>query len=222
MVGKDFTRREFIHDSAAASAAVAAAGLTAGCARGVAIREMADVTKTRSYNENMEYRRLGKTGLMVSAISLGGHWKKLPYKPGTAEFNKNRADVISACLDHGINYVDACAGGEVMAYADAVRGRREEIYFGYSWYEWEMRFAEWQTENKLLEGFDKGLRQAKLNYVDLWRITCYWQPKTNHTTAHEEAIVGALNKARKAGKVRFCGISTHKHDWAIRMMEKYP
>jgi hypothetical protein len=34
-------------------------------------------TKILNYNPNMEYRRLGKTGLMVSAVSLGGHWKRV-------------------------------------------------------------------------------------------------------------------------------------------------
>ncbi len=50
----------------------------------------------------MEYRPLGKTGLMLSAISLGGHWKKNPYKYGTPEFAKNRREVVRACIDcHG-------------------------------------------------------------------------------------------------------------------------
>jgi hypothetical protein len=35
-----------------------------------------------NYNPNMEYRRLGKTGLMVSAISLGGHWKRIEIELG--------------------------------------------------------------------------------------------------------------------------------------------
>ena len=39
--------------------------------------------KARSYNPQMEYRRLGKTGLMISAVALEGHWKKLPYKVGS-------------------------------------------------------------------------------------------------------------------------------------------
>ena len=34
-------------------------------------------TKILNYNPNMEYRRLGKTGLMVSAVCLGGHWKRV-------------------------------------------------------------------------------------------------------------------------------------------------
>src|SRR5579862_9765278 len=88
----------------------------------------ADVRKTRSYNENMEYRRLGRTGLMISAISLGGHWKKIPFKPGSEDFKKNRREVAFACLDHGINYIDACSAGEVAVYAEAIKDRREEVY----------------------------------------------------------------------------------------------
>jgi len=66
------------------------------------------------------------------------------------------------------------------------------------------------------------MKRAKLDYVDLWRITCYWKPSTDHSVAHEHAIVGALEAAQKAGKARFTGISTHKHDWVMRMMETYP
>jgi len=212
--------------------ALAAAGLAVGlgAAKGqdVQVGKAGDearlrrVKKTRSYNPSMEYRQLGKTGLMISAVSLGGHWKKLPYSFGTDEFKKNRRDVVSACIEHGINYVDACTGSEIEAYADALRGRRDKMYLGCSYCEHEMRNTKWQSTEKLLEALDDLLGRAKLEYVDLWRITCYWKPSTSHTLAHEDAIIGALEKARKAGKVRFTGISTHKHDWVIRMMDTYP
>jgi aryl-alcohol dehydrogenase-like predicted oxidoreductase len=215
------------------NSAVAAAGLAAGlgsvrpqnaqAANSDTVDKAATVAeKTRSYNPAMEYRRLGKTGLMVSAVALGGHWKMLPYAFGSEDFKKNRRDVVSACIDCGINYVDACADGEVVAYSEALRGRREEMFLGYSFCEHEVRYKAWQSTEKLLEGFDDLLRRAKLDYVDLWRITCYWKPSTDHTVAQEEAMVEALERARKAGKVRFTGISTHKHDWVIRMMETYP
>ena len=211
------TRRELIQGTAAAGVA---AGL--GAAAGALPAGKPDKTKTRSYNENMDYRRLGKTGLMISAVALGGHWKKIPYRFGSAEFKKNRADVIGACVDRGINYVDACCGAEVVAYAEALRGRREKMYLGFSYCGHEVRNKAWQTEKKLTEAFDELMRRAKLEYVDLWRITCYWQTRTNHTVAQELEMIAALEKARKAGKVRFTGISTHKHDWVIRMMATYP
>jgi len=125
----NMTRREFMRDTT-----LAAAGLAVGMGAGAGQTARADETScktgnvggliktTRSYNPNMEYRRLGKTSLWISAISLGGHWKKLPFSFGTEEFKKNRRDVVSACIDHGINYIDACTGGEILAYADALRG----------------------------------------------------------------------------------------------------
>jgi hypothetical protein len=108
----EFSRRQFLGSAAAALAAP-------------------DPRKTRSYNENMEYRRLGRTGFMISAVSMGGHWKKIPYKPGSEEFKKNRRDVVYACLEHGINYIDACSPSEVAVYSEALKGRREEIYLGF-------------------------------------------------------------------------------------------
>ncbi len=225
----NMTRREFMRDTT-----LAAAGLAVGMGAGAGQTARADETScktgnvggliktTRSYNPNMEYRRLGKTSLWISAISLGGHWKKLPFSFGTEEFKKNRRDVVSACIDHGINYIDACTGGEILAYADALRGRRDKMYLGCSYCEHEMRNKSWQTADRLLEALDDILGRAKLDYVDLWRITCYWKPSTDHTIEQEHAIIEALDKAKKAGKVRFTGISTHKHDWVIRMMQTYP
>jgi len=72
--GNDLTRREFMRDGASA-----AAGFTAGLAALAAQQAEAaeQIEKTRSYNSNMEYRRLGKTGLWVSAVCLGGHWKRV-------------------------------------------------------------------------------------------------------------------------------------------------
>jgi predicted aldo/keto reductase-like oxidoreductase len=223
------TRREFMRDGTLAAAGLAV-GLGAVAGQTARANETSCKTAavgglvktTRSYNSNMEYRRLGKTSLWISAISLGGHWKKVPYSFGTEGFKKNRRDVVGACIEHGINYIDACAGGELLAYADALRGRRDKMYLGCSYCEREMRNKGWQTADKLLEALDDILSRAKLEYVDLWRITCYWKPSTNHTIEHEHAIVEALDKAKKTGKVRFTGISTHKHDWVIRMMQTYP
>lgn len=225
----NMTRREFMRDTTLAATGLAA-GLTAVAGQTARADEASCKTDsvggliktTRSYNPNMEYRHLGKTSLWISALSLGGHWKKLPFSFGTEEFKKNRRDVVSACIDHGINYIDACTGSEVLAYADALRGRRDKMYLGCSYCEHEMRNKQWQTTKKLLEGLDDLLGRAKLDYVDLWRITCYWKPSTDHTIEHEHAIIEALDKTRKAGKVRFTGISTHKHDWVIRMMQTYP
>ena len=221
------TRRRFVREGTAAAVGIAV-GVRAARSETVSARPAPPATQPSvppsrilNYNQNMEYRRLGKTGLMISAIALGGHWKKLTPKPGSEEFRKNRRDVLSACIDAGINYVDACVSREVLAYAEALRNRRDRMYLGYSWYEHEMRFAEWRTSRKLLEGFDAGLKEARLEYVDLWRMTCL-EPGGKHTPLDEEVIIEALEKARKSGKARFVGISSHDRDWLKMMIEKYP
>ena len=70
----DLTRRELMRDGAAAAAGLAAGLGAAGC-ESIQFGKAAE--KPRSYNPEMEYRRLGKTELSISAVCLGGHWKRI-------------------------------------------------------------------------------------------------------------------------------------------------
>ena len=179
-----------------------------------------DPRKTRSYNPNMEYRRLGRTNLMLSAVSMGGHWKRIPYKPGTEEFRKNRRAVIHACLDHGINYIDACSASEVMVYAEAVKGRREEIYFGFE--STGARNPEIAGSlEKLKQGLDEALKRCGLEYVDVWRLTMREQT-TRHPLQEIENVMAALEWGKKTGKARCTGISTHHRPWIAEAVARYP
>ena len=236
-------RRELMRTGAAA-----AAGLTIGSVRSA--QAGTDVTKTRSYNSKMKYRPLGKTGLMISSVCLGGHWKRVnKVVPGVFKgnswlsadlesegFKKNRRDVVTRCIEHGINYIDACTMQEVLAYSEALRGRRESMYLGFSWYQEEMRSLsnQWHDARKkgeakpsgwitrqLMAALDKGMRQAKLDYVDVWRITMHEQ-SGRHTDAEVEEMMAALEKARKQGKARFTGFSSHDRPHIKKMIEAYP
>ena len=73
MENKKVSRRDFMRESAIVAAGVAV-GLSAVKTQTVKAGENAITSsKILNYNQNMEYRRLGKTNLMVSALSLGGH-----------------------------------------------------------------------------------------------------------------------------------------------------
>ncbi len=215
------TRRDFVRDTGllAAGVALSAAAATtvhAGNPAG------ADTSKILNYNSQMEYRRCGRTEMMISAVCMGGHWKRIDMVvPKVSSFDQNRADVVSRCIDRGINYIDACVGGEVMAYAKALKGRRDKMHLGYSWYEKEARSDSWRSFDKLKESFDEGLKAAGLEYVDLWRITCHEQ-SSRHTDAEMEGIVKALDWAQKSGRARFTGISSHDRPHIKRWIEKYP
>lgn len=200
-----------------------------------------NTTAIRSYNPDMEYRPLGKTGVMFSAVCLGGHWKRVATmmpagfkgvgyakedldNANNPVFLKNRADVVSRCMELGINYVDACAPPEILAYSKVLKGRRDRMYLGFSWYTREPRFPEWRTAKKLLEGFDLSLKEAGLDDVDLWRITLPVEgiPDMGLLNQVEEATVEALDKARQQGKARFTGISSHNRTWLKYLIEHYP
>jgi len=220
MTRERITRRRFVQDSAAVAAAAAVGASAAGKADAAAAP---DPTKTRSYNENMKYRRLGQTNLMISVVSIGGHWKKIPYRYNTEAFHKNRRDVLSACMDHGINYIDACWDGEVIAYGKAIRGRRDKIFFGFSFGAHESRFKQWGSSlAKMKEGFEIGLKAGGLDHVDLWRITMHEQTSRRNTPQEIEIAMEVLDWAKKSGKARFTGVSTHDRPWAAEAVAKYP
>ncbi len=201
------SRRRFMRDSAMAAAGVAAGlGVIGQNANAV------NTSKILNYNPNMEYRRLGKTNLMVSAVCLGGH---------SRSNQQERTEIVSRCIDAGINYVDSCSRGEVIRDAKALKGRREKMYMALSHCGHEVREKEYRTTKKLMEVLDGLLKESNQEYTDLWRITCY-EPGGRHTFNTACELVGALEKAKKQGKARFIGFSTHDRRWIKFMIEYFP
>ena len=212
MEKKPVTRREFVRNTAIAAAGVAvgAAGVTNRTAQ--AAEKPVDTSKILNYNPDMEYRRLGKTGLMVSVACLGGH---------SRSNQQERTDIISRCIDAGINYTDACWDGEVKRDAKALKGRRDKMYLALSHGAKEVRNEDFRTSKKLLASLDELLRDSGQEYTDLWRITCL-EPGGRHTFNTACEIVDALEKAKKQGKARFCGFSSHDRRWIRFMIEYFP
>jgi len=121
MADHTLTRREFVRDTAAVAAGLAT-GLVPIPTVHAGNPEKADTSTILNYNPDMEYRRCGRTGWMTSCVCLGGHWKRVDkVVPGlfkgkswlgadlaNAEFEKNRYDVVTRCIERGINHIDAC------------------------------------------------------------------------------------------------------------------
>jgi predicted aldo/keto reductase-like oxidoreductase len=203
---EQMNRREFVRDAVVATAAVATGlGSTAAATQ-------SDTSKILCYNQNMEYRRLGKTNAMVSTVGLGGH---------SRSNDEQRREIVSRCMDAGINYIDACWDNEVKRDARALKGRRDKVYLALSHGAKEVRNEEFRTSKKLLESLDELLRDSGQDYADLWRITCM-EPGGRHTFNTSCEIVDALEKAKKAGKARFVGFSSHDRRWIKFMIEYFP
>lgn len=196
-----------------------------------------EVKATRSYQPGMEYRRLGKTGLWVSAVSLGGHWKRIdkvikakgevnPYAGPASQadmgvFLKNRHEVVSRCIEVGINLIDFAGDAEPETYCKVLEGRRDAMYLAYSHPASELRVPENRTAKKLVELFAAGLKRCKLEYADIWRLMAL-ERGGMHSQAETEAMIEALDIARRKGLCRFTGLSTHDRRWAKMLMETYP
>jgi predicted aldo/keto reductase-like oxidoreductase len=235
------TRRIFVRDTA-----VMAAGVAAGASLAVAPRRIVaagatdvppEVKGTRNYNPNMEYRRLGKTGLWVSAVCLGGHWKRVdkviklqgdmdPYRGSgnSADMDalsRNRDEVVSRCIEVGINCIDFAGDAEPETYCKVLTGRRDKFYLAYSHPASELRVPENRTAKRLVELFEAGLKRCNIEYADIWRLMAL-ERGGSHSPADVEAMVEALDIARKKGLCRFTGFSTHDRKWAKMLIETYP
>ncbi|NIP28812.1 MAG: hypothetical protein GWN67_06615 [Phycisphaerae bacterium] len=233
-MGKDkFSRRAFMRNTSLAAAGTVAGALTGrGQAETKSCCSKPPQISTASilnYNEKMHYRRLGKSGLMVSEVSLGGHWKnrnagrywdhfandKVP--PDVA---KNRTEVISACIDTGINYLDITTAAECLSYGVALKGRREKMYVGADIHNLGPRNSKFCNVKAQTHNVDTCLRMLQTDYLDIWRP----QAKMNgsNTDADVEALIETFQKLHKAGKVRHLGMSSHSRPWFEHIIAKYP
>jgi aryl-alcohol dehydrogenase-like predicted oxidoreductase len=232
------SRREFVKTTSAAVLGASLATLKAPWAQAAPT----DTSKIINYNPDMEYRRCGKTGWMISAVAMGGHFKRInqiiggeaidAYSTNVArpDFAQNRYNVVSRLIERGINYIDGCSTDEVQAYSNALKGRRDKMHLGCSWYEREARFPQFRTAKALLGTLDDGMKRASLDYVDLWRIICLTDGQQGpdgkwiypHTEAESEQIAKALEQAKQAGKIRAGGVSSHDRPWLEYMMTTFP
>jgi predicted aldo/keto reductase-like oxidoreductase len=185
--------------------------------------------KILNYNQNMHYRRLGKSGLMISEVSLGGHWKNRnagrywdhfanDEVPG--DVAKNRSDVISTCIDVGINYLDITTAAECLSYGVALKGRREKMHVGADIHNLGPRNSNFCNVKDQTRNVETCLRMLQTDYLDIWRP----QAKMNgsNTDAEVESLIETFQKLHKAGKIRHLGMSSHSRPWFEHVIGKYP
>ncbi|OHB65914.1 MAG: hypothetical protein A2Y77_01330 [Planctomycetes bacterium RBG_13_62_9] len=177
----------------------------------------------------MGYRRLGRTELMISEIVLGGHfndprgrhaWDRFTDDSLPADVAANRADVVSKCLDYGINYVDITNGAEAQAYGAALKGRRDRIYLAADDAQYAMRQDRNRNAESQMQSIESCLRKLSTDHLDIWR------PQFSHTGGHRDIdvqmCIDVFERARQQGKVRFLGMSTHDRAWAQHAIENFP
>jgi len=141
----------------------------------------------------MRKRVLGRTGLEVSEIGLGG--------VAFSWLSKNDCEnLIGRCLDGGVNYLDVYVGTG-RNIRDILRKRRNDF------------FISTRTDP---EKVDEALRDLGLDYIDIMQITMVDAPE------HYKAAVDGLEilqKHKEQGKIGFIGIGTHSFDLYMKIIE---
>ena len=160
--------------------------------------------------ERMFYRRSGRSGLELPAISLGLWWNF----GGDRPLETSRA-IVRRAFDLGITHFDL-ANNYGPPYGSAeetfgallakdLRPYRDELVIstkaGYDM--WPGPYGEWGSRKYLLASLDQSLERMGLDYVDI-----FYSHRFDPETPLEETM-GALDSAVRAGKALYAGISSY-------------
>ena len=223
------TRRDFLRTSGQIAAGALIAGAAGQELAHGAAKTTAETSSILNYDPNMHYRRFGKTNLMLSEVSLGGHWKNREGGRYWGDFSDevvpddvaaNRTQIISKCIEVGINYLDITTPAECLAYGIALKGRREKMYVGADNHILCPRNAKNRTVEALMHDAETCVRQLGFDYLDVWRIQADMAGR--HTDDELKCMVEAFTKLRDQGKVRFLGISSHTRSFLQHVIETFP
>ncbi len=148
-------------------------------------------------------RRLGKTGLDVSILGLGGEGVLRTFG------NEKTADeLINTAIDAGVNYLEsarAYAGSE-QYYGAALKGRRDKVYLASK--------SHARDKAGALAHLHETLANMKTDYLDLWQIHDVRTDSDIEEIFGPGGAIEAFREAKESGKARFVGVTGH-HDPAV-------
>ena len=170
--------------------------------------------------ETMTYRRCGRSGLKLPALSLG-----LWHNFGANDNFPNARDMVLQSFDAGITHFDLANNyGPPPGSAETTFGRilredlaahRDELIVSTKagYYMWPGPYGEWGSRKYLLASLNQSLRRTGLDYVDI-----FYSHRPDPETPLEETV-GALVTAVKSGKALYVGISSYDADMTRRAAE---
>lgn len=171
---------------------------------------MEDIYKadTCRYDSGMQYRRCGRSGVMLPALSLG-FWHNFG---GVDPFQRSR-EITHCAFDHGVTHFDLANNyGPPYGSAEETFGRlmkndfkpyRDELFIstkaGYDM--WPGPYGNWGSRKYLMASLHQSLRRMNLEYVDL-----FYSHRYDPETPLEETLQAMVDIVRQ-GKALYLGIS---------------
>lgn len=173
---------------------------------------MAYLPASSRYSD-MEYRRLGRSGLKLSALSLG-----LWHNFGGVDVFENARQMIHRAFDLGITHFDLANNygpppgsaeenfGKILA--QDLKSYRDELVISTKagWEMWPGPYGDWGSRKYLVASLDQSLKRMGLDYVDI-----FYHHRPDPETPLEETM-GALNYIVRSGRALYVGISSYDHE----------
>jgi aryl-alcohol dehydrogenase-like predicted oxidoreductase len=159
-------------------------------------------------------RVLGKTGVEVSALIIGGV-SGMMMKP-TAEFNP--PDLANAALDAGITYFDTSndygGGQSEINYGMVLARRRKEVFLATK--------CSSRTYDGVMKDIEESLKRLQTDHLDLYQIHGVGAKEDISLWGKPDGVMKALHKLKDEKVTRFIGVTGHEDaDVMIRAIEMY-
>jgi L-glyceraldehyde 3-phosphate reductase len=160
--------------------------------------------------DTMQYRRCGKSGVRLPAISLG-----LWHNFGGVDVFENGRAMVRRAFDLGITHFDLAnnygppSGSAESNFGEMLRldlkPYRDELIISSKagWDMWPGPYGNWGSRKYLLASLDQSLARMGLEYVDI-----FYSHRPDPETPVEETM-GALDQAVRSGKALYAGISSY-------------
>ncbi len=195
----NLTRRGLLR---AASLGALSLGATAagGQEKAEALKPDAPKTEDRNSNKSLPRRRLGRTNMMVTTIGSGGAGITGP-------------EILHRAIDKGINYIDTAPayGDSEDVFGEVMKTDRDKVFLATKW----VVLGDWTME-QCLESLNRSLKKLKTDHVDLLQMHSVdtgpgikGTPRDGYVRIDNPNLHKAMEKARKDGKVRWFGVSSH-------------
>ena len=169
--------------------------------------------------DSMEYRRCGRSGLLLPAVSLG-----LWHNFGGVDTIENCRKILQLAFDSGITHFDLANNyGPPPGSAEENFGRiLKQDFHGYrdqliistkaGYYMWPGPYGEWGSKKYLVSSLDQSLQRMGLDYVDI-----FYHHRPDPNTPLEETMA-ALDMIVRQGKALYVGLSNYKAEEAARAL----
>ncbi len=165
--------------------------------------------------ERMQYRRLGKTGLMVSEIGFGAEWME-------RHSAQECKEVLEKAESLGINILDCWMSNPDVrtSLGQALAGRREHWYIqghiGSTWQDGQ--YVRTRDVDKCRAAFEDLLARLGTGYIDLGMIH-FIDTEEDWNAAMNGPFLDYVRQLRESGVIRHIGMSTHNPAMAKRAAE---